>query len=380
MTAIKTLSALAAGAFALSAASAVQAQTPYSSYQTQTSGYGSIGASCRNIQQAAGGYISAECATQGGYRWSTIRQTDCRSELGQRDGVLVCTGATARTGPFYPEDTSVGSGATQPGGVIGALFGALFGTSFGSDQSADDDFVQGRRPLNERRQALLARIDAGVRDGSLTRREADRLRDDYDALVQLETRYQADGRLTAAEREDLRTRYRALSQQVGDDRNDDQGYDRWEPLASQRAAFDARLDLAVRDRRLSRTEAARVRADFQALAQLEASYQRNGLDVRETADLRARYAELERRIGDVADDDGYGDDHRERLADIQIRISAAERAGSLNRNELERVRTEHEDLSRLEAAYARDGLTADERDYLTRRIGELDARVRLTRR
>lgn len=379
MTAIKILSALAAGAFALSAAGVAQAQTPYSSYQTQTSGYGSIGASCRNIQQAAGGYVSAECATQGGYRWSTIRQADCRSELTQRDGVLVCTGATARTGPFYPEETSVGSSVTQPGGVIGALFGALFGTNFGSDQTSNDDFAQGRRPLNERRQALEARIDAGVRDGSLTRWEADRLRGDYDALVQLESRYQADGRLTAAEREDLRTRYRALSQQVGDDRNDDQGYNRWEPLASQRAAFDARLDLAVRDRRLTRAEATRLRADFQALAQVEAGYQRNGLDARETADLRARYAELERRIGDVAGG-GYGDDHRERLADIQVRISAAERAGSLNRNELERVRTEHEDLSRLEAAYARDGLTADERDYLTRRIGELDARVRLTRR
>ena len=94
MIAIKTLSALAAGAFALSAAGAASAQTPYSSYQNQTSGYGSIGSSCRNIQQAAGGYISAECATQGGYRWSSIRQSDCRSELSQRDGVLVCTGAT----------------------------------------------------------------------------------------------------------------------------------------------------------------------------------------------------------------------------------------------------------------------------------------------
>ena len=107
----------------------------------------------------------------------------------------------------------------------------MFGNAFGNDQQIEDDYNQGRRPLAERREALEARIDAGVRDGSISRTEATRLRSEYNALVQLETRYAADGRLTTQERTDLRTRYNALSQRVGDARDDD-GYDDdygWQP-------------------------------------------------------------------------------------------------------------------------------------------------------
>ena len=55
-----SLSALAAGALVLSAAGAAQAQTPYSAYNSQTR---DIPNSCRNVQQLANGYVSAECQT-----------------------------------------------------------------------------------------------------------------------------------------------------------------------------------------------------------------------------------------------------------------------------------------------------------------------------
>lgn len=348
MSAIKTFTVLAAGAFALTAAGAAQAQTPYTSYQ---SGQAGVPSSCRNVEQLANGYVSAECQTDGGFRWSSIRSVDCRSAITNRNGVLSCSGATASVGPLYP-DNGYSSGQTsvqdQPGGVFGALLGALFGvqTADQGDQVLDDDWSRGRRPLYQRRADLDARIEAGVRDGSISRTEAGRLRADYDALVQLETRYAADGRMTTAERSELRDRYRALSQRVGEEvRDDDAGYG-WTPLVDQRAAFSARIDAAVRNRDLSRTEGTRLRADFDALVRLESDYRRDGLSAREQQDLTARLADLDRRLGDDGgyDNGGYGYDPR--AAEIEARIVAGERSGQFSRTEAARLREELRDLTR----------------------------------
>ncbi|MFN3669356.1 MAG: hypothetical protein ACK4VY_08620 [Brevundimonas sp.] len=364
-----SLSALAAGALLLSAAGAASAQTPYTSYSAQTR---DLPASCRNVQQLANGYVSAECQAQGGFRWSSLRPVDCRSSISNRDGVLSCTGAQATVGSLYPDQGGYGgqpaASTQQPGGIIGALFGAVFGNSFGNDQQVEDDYSQGRRPLAERRAAIEARFEAGVRDGSISRTEAARLRSDYDALVQLETRYAADGRLTPQERSDLRTRYQALAQRVGDARDDDGyggGYDDaygWRPLADQRAAFDARLSSAERDRRLTRTESLRLRSDFDALVRLEADYRRDGLSDREQEDLTRRLADLDRRIGDGGGydggyDGGFGVDPR--AAQIEARIAAGERSGQISRTEAARLRDELRDL--------------------TRRWSDLEARVQIRR-
>ena len=349
MTAIHTLSAVAAGALALSAAGAAQGQTPYTSYQSGPTG---IPSSCRNVEQLPNGYVSAECRTEGGFRWSSIRSVDCRSAITNRDGVLSCSGASATVGPLYPEDPyDAGQGygppaQNQPDDVFGALLGALFGVQTADqDRALDEDWSRGRRPLYQRRADLDARINAGVRDGSISRYEADRLRDDYDALVRLETRYAADGRMTTTERRDLRDRYRALSQRVGDERrDDDMGYGVWRPLSEQRVAFFGRVDLAERDRRLSRLEGDRLRADFDALVRLESDYRRDGLSAREQQDLTERLADLDRRVGDVAWDGGYGYDSR--AAEIEARIAADERSGRISRSEAARLRDELRDLTR----------------------------------
>jgi hypothetical protein len=273
---------------------------------------------------------------------------DCRSSISNRDGTLTCTGARATVGALYPDNDNYGGQATtqQPGGIIGALFGAVFGNAYSNDQQIEDDYSNGRRPLGERRLALEARIDAGIRDGSLDRTEANRLRAEYNALVQLETRYAADGRLTAQERTDLLNRYNTLSQRVGDAR-DDGGYDDsygWRSLADQRVAFNARVDAAQRDRRISRTEANRLRTDFDALVRIETGYLRDGLSDREQQDLTTRLADLERRIGDVVDNGGYGSDGR--AVALEARIAAGERNGSITRTEAARFREELRDLSR----------------------------------
>ncbi len=351
MNAILSLSAVAAGALALSAAGAAQAQTPYTAYQSGQTG---VPSSCRNVEQLANGYVSAECQTEGGFRWSTLRTVDCRSAITNRAGVLSCSGATATVGPLYPDD-SYGSGQSygqtsvqdQPGGVFGAILGALFGGQVAGqdDRALDDDWSRGRRPLYQRRADLDARIDAGVRDGSISRTEAGRLRGEYEGLVQLETRYAADGRMTTAERTDLRDRYRALAQRVGDERrDDDMDYGDWRPLPEQRAAFFARVDRSVRDRSLSRSDGTRLRADFDALVRLESDYRRDGISAREQQDLTARLADLDRRVGDVVYDGGYGYDPR--AAEIEARITAGERNGQISRTEAARLRDELRDLTR----------------------------------
>ena len=83
-------------------------------------------------------------------------------------------------------------------------------------------------------------------------------------------------------------------------------------------------------------------------------------------------------MGDNGDD---GDDRpQDRWAGIERRIAAGERSGAIDTFEAVRLRTELSDLTRLDAAYSTNGLNADERDYLTRRFGELSARVRTSRR
>ncbi len=316
MTSIKTLTALAAGAVAFASASVAVAQTPYGG---GTSGYGS--------------------------------------------------------GQTY------GQPQTRPQDAFGAILGALFG----NNQTLDTEWGRSGRPLGAGSAQFDARLDAGVRDGSIDRYAAAELRADYQALVQLESRYAADGRMTAQERAELGRQYQALSQRVeqGGGYDDDRGYDRWEPLIDARAEFDARLDAQQRARRLSRAEVLRLRADYQALIQIETGYQRGGIDAREQADLQLRLDDLNRRVGDNYDrgnGGGYDQGNRGMITRIEAAIAAGERSGAIVRAEAERLRTELGDLTRLDAAYAENGLNADENAYLSRRFGELDLRVRSTRR
>jgi len=80
--------------------------------------------------------------------------------------------------------------------------------------------------INLRQATLDRRIDRGVRDGSLTRGEAVRLRAEFQQIVQLERRYRTTAGLQAWERVDLDRRFDRLSSAIRDQRSDGQGYDR----------------------------------------------------------------------------------------------------------------------------------------------------------
>lgn len=341
----RTLTTLAVSALALSAAGAASAQTPYggSGYGTPS---GSFTSSCRDVQSLENGYISAQCRTDGGWRWSTIRADDCRGDITNRDGVLTCYGATARTGPLYPDSDTGTTVPATPGGVLGAVLGAVFGDTYGQTPGLEDDWNRGQRPMAERGAALDARIDAGLRDGSLNRSEATQLRADYQTLVRLETRYAADGRLSADERNDLRNRYEALSRRIDDQRPDTPAWG-WQPPSEVRGEFRARVDTAERNRRISRIEASRLRTDFDALVRVENDYRRDSFSERERETLSSRLAELNRRVGDGYDGD-YGDryDNDPRAAELEARIRDGERTGRISRTEAARLRDELRDLSR----------------------------------
>lgn len=73
--------------------------------------------------------------------------------------------------------------------------------------------------INARQSNLDRRIDQGVRNGQLSRREATRLRSDFNGLLRLEAGYRRGG-LTSWERADLDRRFDRLSAQVRIERRD----------------------------------------------------------------------------------------------------------------------------------------------------------------
>ena len=77
----------------------------------------------------------------------------------------------------------------------------------------------GWQSINVRQAALDRRIDQGVRNGQLSRREATRVRSEFNALLRLEANYRRGG-LTAWERTDLDRRFDRLSASIREERRD----------------------------------------------------------------------------------------------------------------------------------------------------------------
>lgn len=258
---------------------------------------------------------------------------------------------------------------------LGAVVGALFGDRLGLS-AMDQAWLRGGRPLRDGQSQFTGRVDAGVRAGSVSASAATRLRADYAALVDLENRYAADG-ISTQERADLNARYTALTQTLDSGAT---GYGETSTVAEGRAAFDARVDAAVSARRLTRTEATRLKTDYQALIQIETRYNADGsINATERADLDARLDALDVRVGDGPSGQTGSTaplPARTQLANLETSVTTAERAGAVTRADAADIRVELGDLTRLEAAYSRTSPSSDDTAYLTRRIGELETRVR----
>jgi hypothetical protein len=79
---------------------------------------GSYTQSCRNIVSLDGGVISAECAdAKGQFDISYIKAADCKGDIGNQNGLLICNGAIASTTPPAPapaSDAAVSAAASAP--------------------------------------------------------------------------------------------------------------------------------------------------------------------------------------------------------------------------------------------------------------------------
>jgi hypothetical protein len=314
---------------------------------------------------------------------TTTKTSSIRTLALATSALLLSSGAALAQTPYNSTQSQTQQQPSQQQEAIGAILGALFGDRLGVSTGVDAQWAAGRRPLNTQRTQFYSRIDADVRSGNLSSYAGDRLKTDYDALVQLEARYGSDGRFTAAERNDLNDRYSRLTQAVADGGyGNDNGYgggsnNGYASVSGGRVEFEARVDTAVRSRRLTRTEGTRLKYDYQALIQVESGYLRDGsLSARERDDLERRLDALDARVGDVQSGGGYQDN--------RTRLSAIERAVSTNgsgvgRAEAADILVEVGDLTRLEAAYSRTQPSSDDRAYLERRIGELEVRARIRR-
>lgn len=257
---------------------------------------------------------------------------------------------------------------------IASIFGALFGNQYGTSSTLEAQWAAGKTPLSNQRAEFESRVDSEVSTGALSQATGARLKSDYSDLVQLETRYGADRRFTSAERNELADRYGTLTQVLADRGYADNATSNTAEVADGRAAFETRVNTAVSQRRLSRTQGTRLKSDYGSVVQVESSYLRDGvITTAERADLDARLDALDARLGDT----GYAS-----AAPLtpRVRLDAIGRAipaSGLSSAARAQLQVEYEDLARLESAYSRLNPTTDEQAYLDRRLGELETRARV---
>lgn len=214
-----------------------------------------------------------------------------------------------------------------------------------------------------------------MRYGTLTQATSTRLKNDYSELVQTEARYGADRRFTTQERTDLADRYGRLTQALTDKKYGDEVTSG--DVAKGKAEFDRRVDAGISSRRLSRVEATRLKSDYAALIEVEANYFNDGaLSRREQDDLDSRLDALDTRVGDTS----YATSSKTPTSRSRLEaIASALPKSGLGAAAKTQLQIEHDDLSRLEAAYARVAPSADEQAYLDRRLANLETRARVRR-
>ncbi|MEZ5971752.1 MAG: hypothetical protein R3C31_08115 [Hyphomonadaceae bacterium] len=158
----------------------------------------------------------------------------------------------------------------------------------------------------------------------------------------------------------------------------------WQSINQRQRNLDARIDAGVRSGDLTRGEAARLRAEFNDLARLEARYRSSyGLSAAERRDLDTRFDRLSAQIRYERHDRQERNDRwvpiNQRQRNLDARIDAGVRSGQLTRAEAYRLRREYGQIAALEARYRRNGLTIAERRDLDRRFDYLSRQIQAER-
>ena len=150
------------------------------------------------------------------------------------------------------------------------------------------------------RQAQVeARLNQGVRGGGLTPAEANQLRAEFKSIAMLENQYRkSGGNVSVRERADLMRRFDILDARIYLNRIDRDYARNWRNINVRQADLDRRIEVGIRNRQLTRAEAARLRLEFQGIVRLEANYRASGgyLSLAERRDLDRRLDLLQRRI------------------------------------------------------------------------------------
>lgn len=284
--------------------------------------------------------------------------------------------------------TTANSAQAQPsvGERIRAILGNILGDRSTNNSTLNAQWAAGRTPLADQRYEFESRVDAEVRARNLTAADGDRLKSDYRMLVDTEARYGADGNFSVAERDDLSRRYTELINALqrgsyggvgaGVGTGVGSSYDTQPTVAQGETEFRRRVDSQLAARRISRTEATRLRNDYAALVRLESDYLRDGyIDSNERAELDRRLDALDVRVGDT----GYGNGGYQTTAQRLDAVARAVPTAGLSSSARAQLQVELEDIRRLEAAYSRLSPTAEERAYLERRVSDLETRARIRR-
>ncbi|MDP3399710.1 MAG: hypothetical protein Q8R97_01165 [Brevundimonas sp.] len=120
--------------------------------------------------------------------------------------------ATSVALPAAAQSFSVSIGTTRA-----PAYAPAYAPGYGYDRN--DRYERNWVPINQRFRQLDRRIDQGVRNGQLTRREAQSLRHEFNQLVRLEANYRRNG-LNRWERQDLNRRFDALEARIRYERRD----------------------------------------------------------------------------------------------------------------------------------------------------------------
>lgn len=389
---------------ALLAASALITIPTGASAQFGRAPSGSYTQSCQAIQTDANGYLSAECRAdaQGRYRWSAIYAPQCRGDISNRSGMLYCDGATATGGEYVAGSPERGAstGEQVVGAILGSIFGVpaaqtqdqdlyapgyrypMFGQSGYGDPRFDPRFARGGwgfgapagqfMAISQRRDWLEDRITQAVRQRSLSQAEATRLRSELADIVRLETTYRSNA-FTTAERQDLDRRFDTLAARIMISGQQET----WMPISERRSDVERRIDEALRRRDITPQEAGRLRADFEDLVRLEATYRQGGLTAIEQSELDRRFEVIDDRLDGGGPGRGPWLPMADRQTEVYTGIDAALRDRRITTQEAARLRTEFQAIMRLEQSYGPGRPSRTEQDELDRRFDIIADRIGL---
>lgn len=161
---------------------------------------------------------------------------------------------------------------------------------------------------------------------------------------------------------------------------DRRGYEEANLNQRQRELME-RIERAQRNGNLTRAEYRDLRAEFDAIARIEAQYRASGrgLDRVEREYLDRRFDALERRLrDDRRDDDRRWTRLDERQAQFDQQLDQAVRDRQISPRVAAGLRAEFRDIARLERQYRRSppGITPQERIDLNRRFDRMEANFR----